>query len=348
MPLLSAYFDTSVVSFLIKKDKKKVEILNFPYVYSKGLLSNQCLEHEFYESVIKKILSDRKIKIESCDILTLGFIDPPYLSLKTKFSVGVSDLIQNSDDYYPIVVNNYSFVTKDTINSFSLCKDKEINPKEDEIEQLNYYSNLCVYPQIVSDDISNQSDVDEKITQRIPSDFKLESNKKIMFTGGRFAQNVTGKELNYILILEMLKGFGAFDVYLDSNNAFLLSQTLKMYDKDQLFSIEDFVENLGLFIRAGGPVECLLSTGVGEDQFIEIEKDKIIVMPLHLDNYAKISIKTSQLGTLNLKTKGGLVGLVFDTRSDDKSVYKDVKLLNECLKQFGRTFEGSKYACSSN
>ena len=336
MPLLSAYFDTSVVNFLIKKDKKSMELLSFPYVYSKGILSNQCSESEFYENVIRKILSDRKIKIESCDILTSGFIGPPVLSLKTKFSVGVADLIQNSEDFTPIVVNNFSFLTKNRINSFSRCNNEDINSEGDESEQLNYHSNRCIYPQIVSDDISNQTDVDERIVQRIPSDFKIESDKKVVFTGGRFAQNTPGRELTYILILEMLKGLGVFDVYLDSENAFLLFQTIKMYDKDLVFSVDDYIEKCGLFIRTGGAAECLLSSGIGDDQFIEIEKDKVVVMPLKLDNFAKLSIKSNALGTVNVKTKGGKVGLVFDTRSDDDSIYENIKLLNECVKQFGR------------
>ena len=58
MSLITAHFDVSGVSFLIKKDKKSTEILNFPYVYSKGLFSNQCDERILFQTV-GKIMIDR-------------------------------------------------------------------------------------------------------------------------------------------------------------------------------------------------------------------------------------------------------------------------------------------------
>lgn len=341
MPLLSAHFDTSVISFFIKKDSKSSEILNFPYVYSKNILSNQCTQQEFYTYVIEKILSERKIKTGSCDILISGFINPPELPLKTKFSIDAHSLVESSEDYIPIVLNNFSFLTKGVVSSFSYCKEGDKKGyHERDMGEFDYYANLCIYPQIQPNDVSAQSDIDENITQRVPSNFKLPSEGKIIFTGGRFAQNSNNKELTYILILETLRGLGVYDVYLDTSNVFLLSQTVKMYDRKQTFPLEDYIDNLGSFVRTGGSAECLLSSGVGDDQFIEIEKDKIFVMPLNLDSPAKLKIKSNALGNLETKTKGGKLGIVFDTRSEDKSIYSDVKIFNDCIKQFSRVDGG--------
>lgn len=336
MPLLAAYFDSSSVSFLIKKDKKSVELLNFPYVYSKGILSNQCTEQQFYDFLITKILTDRRINISKCDILTSGLIYSPTLSIPTKFSVGVSDLIQNSNDFTPVAAGDFYFLSKDLLSSFSYCNEGDIVSKGDEVGQLNYYSNMCIYPQIVSNDFSKQSDIDEKILEKMPKDFKLEPGK-ILFTGGRFSQRILSEELSYVLILGMLKEYGIYEVYIDRNNAFSLSQMVKMYDKNSVFSIEDYIEKSGLFIRTGGSVECLLSSGVGDDQFIEIEKDKVFLMPLNLSGNAKLSLKSNALGSIDVKTNGGEVGIVFDTRVGNESLYKDVKLFNNCVKQFERS-----------
>jgi len=343
MPLLAAYFDTSVVNFLLKKDKKSVEFFTFPYVYSKGTLSSQCDEQGFYKQLIEEYLSEKKIKINSCDIIISGFLNPPEISIKLKFSAGIMDVVQSSAEYIPIVVNSHSFITKDVVNSFSHCEDgNKLAVENKDFGELDYYSNLCIYPQMVSDDLSTQSDIDENISKRIPLNFKIETRKKIILTGGRFAQNVCSRELNYVLMSDLIRGHGVYNVFMDYSNAFPLVQLAKMYDKDVDIAIEDYIEHVGLYIKSEGSVECLLSTGVGEDQFMEIDKDKIFVMPLKLDSPARLSVKSSSLGSVDITTVGGEVGIVFDTRTGNESVYSDVRIFNDCIKQFGSAFKDTR------
>ena len=345
MPLLAlaAYFDTSVVSFLLKKDKQSIEFFTFPYVYSEGTLSNQCNNKDFYKFLIEKFLTERKIKLGSCDLVVSGFLEAPDFIDNSKFKVGIVDLVQNSTDYLPIVVNNSSLITSNFINSFSLCnEDIESSMGNRDFGELDYYSNLCIYPQIVSDDLSTQSNFDKNISKKLPNNFKIESKKKIVFTGGRFAQNVCSKELNYVLLLDLIRGSGIYNLYMDNKNAFLLVQLLKMYDKDVDIYEEDYLENIGLLIKSKGSVECLLSTKVGEDQFIEIDKDKVFVMPLKLDSPARLSIKSSALGSTDIPTLGGEAGIIFDTRVNEESIYSNVKILNDCIKQFGKSLQDIK------
>ena len=337
MPLIAAYFDTSLVSFLIKKDKRKTEFLNFPYVYSDGIFSNQCNKQEFYTDLIKKILTENKMKVTTSDVLVTGFLDAPEISLKTKLSIGVMDLIKNTEDFMPVLLNNCSFVTEGIINSFSNCRQvKSVKPNGKDFGEFDYHANLCIYPQIIMNDVSAQTDIDKEIVKKIPSNFVFESGRKVVFTGGRFAQNVVNRELSYILMLESLKGFGVFYIYLDKSNSFILSKLLQMYDREMMPILDEYIEHTGLVIRTGGQAECLLSTGIGDDQFIEIEKDRVFVMPLRLEKPAKISIKSETLGTIDIRTKGGEAGLIFDTRSENVSIYSNIKLYNDCIKQFER------------
>jgi hypothetical protein len=191
----------------------------------------------------------------------------------------------------------------------------------------------------VPEDLSAQSNMDARLFQRLPDDFKFETGRKLVFTGGRFSQPIENRELNYILILEALRGFGFFEVHLDTHNAFPIFRTMQMYDRDLETPYEEYIEKVGTFIRTGGPAECLLSTGMGNDQFIEIEEDKIFVLPLRLEKPAKLSVKSPMLGTIDIRTNGGEVGLVFDTRVEDKSIYSEVKIFNDCIKQFGKTLK---------
>ena len=98
--------------------------------------------------------------------------------------------------------------------------------------------------------------------------------------------------------------------------------------------IQSNFETSGFFVRTGGSCECLLSTGMGDDKFIEIEDNKVFLYPFNSDNTARLSIKSRELGTIDVHTNGGSLGLVFDTRTSGDSIYEDVKLLNESVKQF--------------
>ncbi|NMB91889.1 hypothetical protein GYA37_03535 [candidate division WWE3 bacterium] len=342
MPLLAAYFDASVVSLLLKEDKKDIEFFTFPYVYSESILSNQCSDKEFYKFLIERFLSERKIKLSSCDLIVSGFLEAPDFIDDSKFKVGITDLIQNSTEYIPIVVNSSSIVTNNFISSFSFCNAEDKGSNNRDFGELDYHSNLCVYPQIVSDDLSAQSDLDKDISKKLPLDFKIGDNRKIVFTGGRFTQNICSKELNYVLALDLIKNPGIYEIYMDTKNVFPLVQLLKMYDKDVDIYAGDYIESTGLLVKFKGSIECLLSTKVGEDQFIEIDKDRMFVIPLKLDLPARLSIKSSALGSTDISTLGGEVGIIFDTRTSGESIYSNVKTFNDCIKQFGNSFKQEK------
>ena len=342
MPLLAVHFDTSVVNFLLKKDKEGAEFYTFPYVYSKSTLSNQLSEADFYKKLIDKFLTGRGVKFSACDIVVSGFVNLPKLNFEPKLSVGVNDLIHNSEDMVPIFVDNFSVFTKDTISSskqfLSDLKLSTENAKD--FGEYDYYANLTVYPQTISDDISTQSQLDENIFKQAPSDLKVETGRKIIFTGGRFTQYTSNEELSYILMLSLLKGVGAYTVFLDKKNAFSLYQTAKMYDKDLQIILEDYVESIGTIIKTGGSVECLLKGEVGEGRFFEIEKDKILVIPLDPSSHTTLNVKNNLLGSLEIPVKGGEVGLIFDTRDSNSNIYSNMKMFNECVKQFGDALEG--------
>ncbi|HOD01119.1 MAG TPA: hypothetical protein PKH50_00155 [bacterium] len=334
MSLLAAHFDVSGVDFLFKKSKKDVELFSFPYVYSKGIFSNQCNEKQFYTYLVEKVLLDRGVKPNLCSILISSFFEPLELDIKTKLSVGVSSLIENSNEMTPVFVNNCAFMTEGIISSQETYWGERRYSEGEAFGEQDDEANFFCYPQIIPEDISSQISVDSQICEKIPEKFIFESGRKLVFTGGRFSQKIPYRESDYILILEILRGLGIFEVYLDKFNSFALSKTIQMYDRSLVQDIWKYFEKSGLFIRTGGACECLLSTGLGDDQFIEIEENKIFVLPVKLENPARLSVKSHGLGTIDIRTMGGEIGLIFDTRVENKSIYSDVKLLNDCMKQF--------------
>lgn len=333
MAFLAAHFDVSGVDFLFKRTKRNTEFFHFPYVYSKGIFSNQCSEKEFYTYLIEKLLLEREIKPSLCTIVTSGFFNPPDIDFKTKLSVEVSSLIEDSNEFIPIFINNCAFVTKGVISSQERCQE-EFTSLDQDFGRRDDDANIFCYPQVIPEDVSSQISIDSKIFDKIPNKLTFESGRKLVFTGGRFSHKIPYKELDYVLILEVLRGLGVFDVYLDSFNSFSLLKTMQIYDKSLITDAHGYFEKLGSFIRTGGACECLFSTGLGDDQLIEIEENKIFVLPVMLESPARLSIKSRDLGTIDIRTTGGKIGLVFDTRLEERSIYDDVKLLNECVKQF--------------
>lgn len=333
MPTLAAFFDTSNASFLFIKDKKHIDIIPFPYVYSKSLFGNQCLEKDFYQHILEAVLTEKNIKIASCDLVISFFNNPLEFSIKPKLKIGLQELVKNCDDYFPVVISGESYLTPNS-HLTSTCDSDPIPESSD--EQRDILENLCIYPHAIANDISVQSQIDKKIISGMPLGLKLDNKNKILFTGARFFQRTFNKELDFILILDLIKKGGIYNVFIDRNNAFPLVQSMNMYDKKLEIDIEEYIENIGTFICCGGSVECLLKTSIGEDQFFEIEKDKIEVVQLKLDSPAKLHIKNSVLGSIEISTEGGELGLVFDTRVSRASIYSNVKLVNESVRQFGR------------
>lgn len=320
-------------------DKKDIDIFSFPYVYSKSLFGNQCLERDFCQSIIDMVLEEKKAKESTYDLVISSFNNPPEFFVKPKLEVGIQDLVRDCDDYFPVVISGESCITPNS-SLVSSCQNDPVTEGSD--EQSDALENLYIYPQVIADDILIQSEIDKKIILGMSPGLKIGKKNKILFTGARFFQRTFNRELDYIIILDLIKKPGAYNIFIDRNNAFSLVQSMKMYDKSLDTDLEDYIENVGTFIYCGGSVECLLKTSIGEGQFFKIEKDRIYVVPLKLNSPATLHIKTPSLGSLDIHTKGGEVGLVFDTRVSKESIYTDVKLFNECVRQFGKGFVKDK------
>jgi hypothetical protein len=339
MPTLAVYFDTSNSSFLLKKDKRNINIYPFPYVYSKSLFANQYLEKDLCKSIIEMVIADKKVKSSTYDMVVSFFSNLPELFKKPKFKVGIQDLVRDCEEYFPVVISGESYVTP---NSFLISTSRNDSTDNNSNELNDSIENLYIYPHVISDDISIQGELDKKIVHAMSSGLKTDGKNKILFSGGRFFQRNFNKELDYVMILSLIKKLGVYDIFIDRSNAFPLVQSMKMYDKSLDISLSDHIEGTGTFVCSGGSVECLLKTSVGEDRFFEIEKDRVAVVPLMLDSPAKIHIKSPSLGSLDINTKGGEIGLVFDTRVSRGSVYSSVKLFNECIREFSKSFSREK------
>jgi len=331
MPVLTAYFDVSDVSFLLDKGTGEYEFSHFPYAYSVEAFSNQCTQEDFNKAVIEAVLKEKKIKLSSCDILVGGFLEAPKVGLETKLSVNLLSILHTTDPFYPFIVNNFSVVTKDAVLSFENCPKKSPGFEENEYDEIG---NLSIYPQISPIDIPSVSDMDRNIIEKAKNvNFGYLPQMPIVFAGSRFSRPKSIDYLDYILALDLVRNQGIYNLYLDRKNAVVLTTMLKMYKKDIEANPLQYTEPLGTLVNSPGDTECLVSSEVGTGQFFDVKKDNIFLVPADLSGQETVSVKNILLGSVKDFVHGGKMGLIVDTREGKDPISDNVRVFNDCVRQ---------------
>jgi len=230
MPIISAYFGVSVIDILFEKSDGTFEFITFPYSYSKAAFGNQCSEEKFNKAVISKLLGAQKIKLSSYDILVSGLLKKPTISSKNiALSKSAIELLPKITDYTPIFLTGFGLFTNEVMGSSFSCNisDKDIDELDENVEA-DYLANLSIFPQVIPTDLSKRSILDNDISRWIPSQgIDLDTRTPVVLTGDRFSQPSIHRELDYLVMLDIFKEPGIYDIYLDKSNALILSQLVK-------------------------------------------------------------------------------------------------------------------------
>ena len=331
MPILAAYFDVSDISLLIENEKKDFELVNFPYTYSFEAFSNQCHKAAFYKAALEAVLRERKEKLSSFEVLAVGFLEAPVLPTKTILTTNLLNVLQISDNIYPIIVNNFSILTRDSVLSYEPSSKKIIGVDTSEKDE---FANTSIYPQIIPTDMSITSALDRNIPDKLSSvDLGYESGATLAFGGSRFSRPVVNEYLDYILMVDLVKKPGTYNLYADRKNSAVLFSLLRMYQKGLGLDIKASAEPVGTLINSPGDTECLLVSEVGTTQFFGVKKDTLFIMPLDSNVKAKVKVKSKSLGSFETFVQGGKVGLIIDTRENKSPISDNVEVFNDCVRQ---------------
>jgi hypothetical protein len=310
MPILAAYIGAHDVTGLIYKSPEEYSFWSYPYVYSPELFSAFTSETAFYKYLFDQMCKESGLKSAECDIIISGFLQPPKLEMGLKMYISMYELVIRCEQYFPIMINNYAIATKDQI--FSSKPLEDISSSTDMSEE-NFYANLSLYPQVVVSDLVSRVDMDSKLLQSVQN-FKLPANKPLVFLGSRFNDLHGISDVNIMLMLQLLQGTGVFEVYIDTNSKTILTNLVRIYlGKDP--GIGDHPEKLATIVSIPGTLECLISSQIGTSQIIDLEKDKIFVLPLPKDERTKILLKAQGMPQTEHIVSGGTSGIIFDTRT---------------------------------
>jgi len=342
MPVLAIYIGTSSISGVIYESSDKYRFISYPYVYSDELFSGYVSEGEYYKSFITNICAEYKLKLTDVEIVVGTFLKKIDVGFEVKKSFNLPEILNGvSTSRFPVVVNSYSVVTPNNFISYLVLNDEtSVQPdaalSEDE---KNFYHNTSVYNSVVHFDMTTLVDHDRNILAKLATNELIYNNNlPLTFMGSRFAApyGFYNTEIDYILILNLIKKAGIFEVELDRERYLILQYILKAYDKSAQLMAEGKVEKLGTLINTYGEAECLITSEIGTSQLLDIEKDKVFVLPLNYNERAHLTIKSQKIGTMEKDVTGGKLGLIFDTRVEKVDITSDLKVFNASLKSLGQ------------
>ncbi|OGC70704.1 hypothetical protein A2415_03640 [candidate division WWE3 bacterium RIFOXYC1_FULL_39_7] len=333
MPVLAAYIDTQNVSILLYISHEEYYLYNFPYVYSNDVFSASYSESTFYQAVFDYFCKQHKLKLSDCDVVISGFLEPPRLDFNLKYYISLFDLIRRVNGYFPILVNNYSIFTQQGFYCWDAVKGALSSEEMMDSEEVNFYSNTELYPQLVATDLSTQSDIDRNILGLLGSaHLRIPDNQPLIFGGSRFTQINMVPELDYMMILNLIQQEGVFDIRIDRNNSAILFALLNLYDSN--INMEPTPELEGTVISTFTGLECMVKSEVGTSQVVQLDKNRIFVLPVGLNERPAIMLKSPNIDTLEKRVSGGRMGIIFDTRENKGRQIDDFRVFNSGIKSF--------------
>jgi hypothetical protein len=339
MPVLAAYIGFSSISYLVYKSSNDYVFGTYPYTYSADLFDSYSSESQFYIELFSNILRDNNLKFLETDILVGDYIRYPDLEFEVKRSYLLSEILKGiSLSHFPLNISSYSITTPNSMLCYLPVSNGEYlgsDTKKMETDELNYYFNYSIYPNIVNYEMTLLIDHDRNIVSKLRNT-ELEYNNKLplCFMGSRFSYpyGQFNKESDYILLLNILKNPGIYELELDRDRYLMLAYMLNSFDKSLELRAEGKIEKVGTLINTFGDVECMITSEIGTSQLLDIEKDRVFVLPLNYNEKAHVIIKNNTIGTMEKDVIGGKLGVIFDTRLEKYDITENLKVFNDSIK----------------
>ncbi len=329
MPILSVFLGTSEISFLLFSSRTSFSFFHFPY-------QSSCLRTRVYASgelteIFSFAAKNLGVPLEMCEIIVSSVYD-----LDPKLFAGIKNvnLIVNTFELFHLassfstvfVSGSNLFAVNQAIEGFphfyadSLTNTQGNKKLTIDAEKQNFFSNQFIYPFVQTNNYTEQFDLDQVVRYMFSQvNYRFDQSRPIYFSGERFLNIDKMKTLGYLLILDLIKDTGFFDVRIDPSNKLPLVLALKRYKNsdsqyDLVSTSQLYFKNVGTVLNCTGNVECLFKSDSGTSQVIEVQPDSLFVHPLDAGESANIVVKGTNLNSTERRITGGELGFVIDTR----------------------------------
>jgi hypothetical protein len=292
MRVLSFYEGLTELSFALENS-----VFKLPYTYAPNLFSTSFSKEKFYKDVFE--IASRKLGVDmvECQVSAIGVLDAPKVPYDTN----------QSKCLLSILPDDHVFVAYEVLATRSDCSSYEPVGIYDDTD--NMLANIELYPHLTYSDTHDVSIKDTFLRNILTQTLLKFKGSEIVLTGDRFSKFNVNKPLSYLLVLDIVRSAGMYTVKVDKENIF--PHTLSI-------GVNADYDNLGTLVNSPGPSEILFETEVGTSQFVELEEDKLFILPLGLNDKARLLVK-NQKGQLENTVFGGELGVIVDTRRKEKN-----------------------------
>jgi len=316
MPILSVYKGDSELSFLYYKSASDFKLYRFSYAYLPNVFDFS--EKEYYDQVLQLVGKELGFSTTGCEFITTSYPKSDFLGETGKFDICLSESLKSFSGCTCVYVDRFKLITSESASSY--CP----SPAALNYDIANLYSNWQLYPHVRPSNDVEMEDLDS-LVREISLESKVDIKKKrpVLVSGSRFCEEKPDV-LAYLLIFDLVRQPGLFDLRIDVQNALPVLATLNSFDSNLYGSMHFDFPKYGSVLNAGGGVECLFESYSGKTQLISVNKDEIFIMKLGKGESARVVVKNSVLGSFESEVTGGEIGFLIDARDKEgKDFLKD-------------------------
>jgi hypothetical protein len=298
MPILSIYFGMSEVSVLVFENTGSYRNLNYPFAF----LNNKASPEE----LIKIISKDVNIPVLDMELLTCGFPYVPDCGTKPALTATLEKIISSTSGFSGYFVDKFKLITP---RSYTFAQ--KVGGTEGYLP--NHLANLSIYPQMTTIEPLDTASLDDLVRFY---DIEMPDTSPVVFTGGRFSAHANEDPFTYLLMLDLLKSPGVYEVRVDDQNVFAGLALLSIYDKKYSHVLlEHSFKTVGTLMNVPGGVECYIEADEGTTQFIEVGDETLFLVPTLGSLNTRVVVRNQQMGSFERYVSGGALGLIIDTRN---------------------------------
>jgi len=342
MPTLYVYLGLSGVDILKFKSQSDFEFKKLPYAYSKAVFSNLVNPRDYYFKLLELISKEMKVKMKP-DEFVIGC--SPYVSCRLEGyeCIGVIDILKKIRTNW-ILADGFSVITPHHFVSYFPYKHRDY----DSSEALDYFSNKYLFPQTLFSDQTSLDYFDCLTRKFIPEILTpFDSERPVIFSGERFKNYESSEPYTYLLMLDLIRSQGFFNLKLDDFSKLSLSSlfsskiNLNKLEVNSLLETLDEVDyiSVGTLLNTLGAVEILFETDVGSSQFIKLKENEIFIFPLYSEEKARVVVSNKNLGDIEKEVSGGTLGFIVDTRNKENGIYLENTFRQPFIKEWMSVFE---------
>ncbi len=309
--MLAAHVGQGSNTFLIVKDQNEVFVTHYPYSYDPINFSHSFSPQKFYEDLFSRIAQENGIDLSKTKTLLVSSLPEEYFSgLNAAAFCPSKELDMASDDYGVVYIKRY--VDPEIIGS--TISDSRSETSIDILSNMGLYDNLV--PSSLEDNVVWGRDV--LYSHYYPPNLK-ENEKKVLFTGPALIGDILSAFFKYSLAFSQFNKHGIYELIFDDNDLYYISNLVKRFAEDHYPLIADHVKfkNPGYLAKCRGKVECLFKRDNSKQRFQEVDEEDLYVFRLGAGAGAKVLIKGNKCPSIEAHVKGGDLGFVIDTRTEE-------------------------------